>query len=353
MSQRSLETRLAQDGVICAGGYLFELERRGYLRAGDYVPTVAVDYPEVLAQVTRDFVRAGSDVALACTYYAHREKLRLIGKEDLLETLNRAALRIAKQVAAEQAAAGFEAPLVAGNICNTNIYDPDDVHSHDAVRDMFREMLAWAVEEGVDYIQGETFSYLGEAKIALEEIQRAGLSSVMFVAAYADGNLRDSTPEDACETLAKLGATVVGVNCFRGPRTMLPLLQNVRQRLPQAQLGTLPVAYRTTPEHPTMFNLPDVGNTATLPSERTFPTALEAQQCNRYEIAEFTRAAWQLGYRFVGVCCGGSVIHHRAVAEALGRTPPASQFSPDMSKHCMYGSDSSLKPHITRFGNRA
>ncbi|MEM7738263.1 MAG: homocysteine S-methyltransferase family protein [Deinococcota bacterium] len=353
MPYKSLETRLNEEGVICAGGYLFELERRGYLRAGDFVPTVALDHPDVLAQVTRDFLRAGSDVALACTYYAHREKLRIIGRQDSLESLNRAALQIAHQVAHEEVVEGRPRALIAGNICNTNIYDPDDISSHHAVRDMFREMIGWAVSEGVDYIQAETLSYLGEAKIALEEIQRAGLPSVVFVAAYADGNLRDATPEDACAELANAGATVVGANCFRGPQTMLPVLKDIRKRVSHTHLGTLPVAYRTTPEHPTMFNLPDVHNTARLPTERTFPDALEGQQCNRYEIAEFTRNAWALGYRFVGVCCGGSVIHHRAVAEALGRSPQASRYSPDMSKHCMYGSDPSLKEHITSFADFA
>ena len=57
---------------------------------------------------------------VAFTYYGHREKLRQIGREDDLEPLNRNALRIAREVAAEAGA------LLAGNICNTWAYDPDD-----------------------------------------------------------------------------------------------------------------------------------------------------------------------------------------------------------------------------------
>jgi betaine-homocysteine S-methyltransferase len=77
--------RLAQGPVICAEGYLFECERRGYLQAGAYVPEVVLDHPEVVTELHREFVHAGSDVVEAFTYYAHREKLRLIGKEDRLE----------------------------------------------------------------------------------------------------------------------------------------------------------------------------------------------------------------------------------------------------------------------------
>src|SRR5438045_6180515 len=77
--------RLADGPVICAEGYLFELERRGYLQAGAYVPEVVLDDPDAVAGLHREFVRAGSDVVEAFTYYGHREKLRTIGKEHLLE----------------------------------------------------------------------------------------------------------------------------------------------------------------------------------------------------------------------------------------------------------------------------
>src|SRR5437588_2463228 len=94
--------RLATAGpVICAEGYLFEFERRGYLQAGAYVPEVVLEQPDLVAELHREFVHAGSDVVEAFTYYAHREKLRIIGKEHLLEQMNRQALEIARGVAAE------------------------------------------------------------------------------------------------------------------------------------------------------------------------------------------------------------------------------------------------------------
>ena len=76
----TLTQRLADGPAICAEGYLFELERRGYLQAGAFVPEVVVDHPEKVAQLHEEFVHAGSDVVQAFTYYAHREKLRVIGR---------------------------------------------------------------------------------------------------------------------------------------------------------------------------------------------------------------------------------------------------------------------------------
>src|SRR5204863_9399561 len=118
--RKSLLQRLDQGPVMCAEGYLFELERRGYLQAGAFVPEVVLEHPEVVRQLHRDFVHAGSDVVEALTYYTHREKLKLIGREADLEPINRRALQIAKSVAAETGA------LFAGDICNTNVYDPAD-----------------------------------------------------------------------------------------------------------------------------------------------------------------------------------------------------------------------------------
>src|ERR671925_1029846 len=94
-----LMERLREGPVICAEGYLFEFERRGYLQAGAFVPEVVLDHPEVVEELHREFVHAGSDVVEAFTYYGHRQKLRVIGKEDILEPLNRQALSVAAGVA--------------------------------------------------------------------------------------------------------------------------------------------------------------------------------------------------------------------------------------------------------------
>src|SRR3982074_3824066 len=136
--------RLDEGPVVCAEGYLFELARRGYLQGGGLFPEVVLEHPEALAQVHREFVRAGSDVVEAFTYYGHREKMRLMGKEELLEPLNHAARDIAWAGAGGREAEG-EGRLVPANLCNTNIYHPDGT-SDRAVQAMFEEQVGWAVE---------------------------------------------------------------------------------------------------------------------------------------------------------------------------------------------------------------
>ncbi len=334
--------RLGRGAVICAEGYLFELERRGYLQAGGYVPEVVLDHPEKVSELHREFVHAGSDVVEAFTYYGHREKLRLIGKEELLERLNRDALRLAKDVAVSSGT------LLAGNVSNTNVYTGEA--STDLVRAMYTEQVGWAAEAGVDFVIAETISWLGEALTAVEVIKEAGLPAVVTLAAHQDPNMREgASPAEACKRLEDAGADVVGLNCSRGPRTMLPLLEQVRRAV-SVPVAALPVPYRTTEEEPTFQSLreqePYVSG---LPDGRPFPTALDPFTCNRYEIADYTRAARDIGVSYFGLCCGAAPHHIRAMAEALGRTPPASRYSPDMSKHAYFGTDASLKAENQRY----
>ena len=196
--------RLRRGTVLGAEGYVFELERRGYIKAGPYVPEVVLDFPGAVAELHREFLRAGADVMVALTYYAHREKLRDVGRENDLEAMNRQAVRIARQVAAEGDA------LVAGNVCNTWAYDPDDPSTAATVRAMYAEQLGWAA------------------------------------------------------------------------------------------------------------------------------LALEPFACTRFEMADFARAARDLGVNYVGICCGAGPHHVRAMAEALGREVPASAYSPALDLHPMF-----------------
>lgn len=323
--------RLEHGAVICAEGYLFECERRGYLQAGAFVPEVVLEHPEVITSLHREFVHAGSDIVEAFTYYGHREKLRLIGKEHLLEPLNRNALAIAREISESSGT------LLAGNLCNTNLWAEE--YSRPAVRQMFAEQVGWAVDEGAELLIGETFSHLGEALLALDAMRESGLPTVVTLVFHQEPVTRDGYQvADACKQLEQAGADVVGLNCARGPWTTLAVLPQVRDAV-SCHVAALPVPYRTTARQPTMQSLVD----PELPDVRPFPTGLDAFTCTRYEMGEFARQAYELGVGYLGVCCGAGPHHIRALAEATGKPAPASRYSPDMSKHAFLGTEPTLK----------
>ncbi|TMH71592.1 MAG: homocysteine S-methyltransferase family protein [Betaproteobacteria bacterium] len=343
-SERDLLARLKNGAVICAEGYVFELERRGYLQAGAFVPEVLFDHPEVVEQLHLDFVHAGSDVTQALTYYVHREKLRVIGREKDLVPMNRAALGIARSVARRTGT------LFAGDLCNTNIYDPADKSAIKEVARIFDEQVGWAVEAGVDYFVAETLGWAGEALMALEAIRRhSKVPVVVTFAMHQEELTRDGlTPAEACQRLEAAGADVVGLNCHRGPATMLPLLRQIRAAV-KCHVAGLPVPYRTVPTQPSFMSLTD----PCCGDRRAFPVGLDPFVCTRAEIADFGREAFALGIRYLGVCCGAGPHHIRALAESLGRHPPASRYSADMSKHAFFGTDKQIRKIQTDYRDKA
>jgi betaine-homocysteine S-methyltransferase len=192
---------------------------------------------------------------------------------------------------------------------------------------MYEEQIEWAVQADVDYIIAETLLWAEEAEIALATIVDAGLPAVVT---FAVMSLEPETLDhigiaEACRRLEAKGATVVGLNCLRGPHTMLPLLAEIRSAV-DCWVAGLPSPYRTTENEPTYadFRFPDPGSGT---SRRAAPDALDPFLCTRHETAQFALAAIELGVTYLGLCCGAGPHHVRSMAEALGRTPPASRYS--------------------------
>src|SRR5207244_658693 len=217
--KKGILQKLKEGPVLGDGGYLLELEKRGWVRAGPFTPEVALLNPEALRQLHIEFREAGAEVLQALTFYASRDKLATVGLENKLEDLNRAAVRIAREVAGEKC-------LVAGNLSLTWMYEPESPAAADRVRRTFDEQLAIQVEEGVDFIIGETFSWLGEALLAVECGRKTGLP-VMVTISFEN---RDETSEGksaayAAKALFDAGAAIVGMNCLRPPEHLLRPMQ--------------------------------------------------------------------------------------------------------------------------------
>ena len=231
--------------------------------------------------------------------------------------------------------------LVAGNICNTWAYDPADarrVGRASCARCTSEQVALGASRRAPTSSSPRRNDYLGEALIAVEVIREAGLPSVVDVRLdRRDRRSTASTFDEACRRLEAAGADVVGLNCSRGPATMLPLLERDPRggRVPRRRAaGAVPHDARGSRRS---------SRCATRTATRAFPIALDPFTCTRFEMADFAVAARDLGVGFIGVCCGGAPHHVRAMAEALGRTVPASRYSPDLALHPVLGDTPALR----------
>jgi betaine-homocysteine S-methyltransferase len=301
--KKDILQRLAEGPVLGDGGYLLELEKRGWVQAGPFTPEVSIRHPEAVAELHREFLRAGAEVLTTLTFYASDDKLATVGMQGKVEEINRAAVRIANEVAA-----GTDA-LVAGNLSLTWMYDPADPRSADRVRELFDRQLGWQVDEGVDLVIAETFGALGEALLAVERIKAAGKVAMVTMSFEQEPRSYEGHgPGECARRLADAGAEIVGINCLRNPATTLPLMQEVRAAV-DGYVACQPVAYRT-PEHQHDFtSLPE------------FPHGLEPLALSRAEMADYALRARELGVDFIGSCCGSVASHVRAMARALGKLP--------------------------------
>ena len=305
--KKGILERLAEGPVLGDGGYLLEMEKRGYVQAGPFTPEVVIEHPDALAQLHREFLRAGVDVLQTMTFYASDDKLATVGLEGKVDDINRNAVQIARQVASEGDA------LVAGNLCLTWAYDPEDPASHDHVRALFDRQLQDQIDAGgVDFWIGETFGYLQEALLYVERAKATGLP-VMATMSFERLPARASegaTPGECARALADAGADIVGVNCLNGPEQQLPIALEMREAV-DAYVATQPVAYATTDEK------------ADFTSWANFPYELDPRQVSRHQMAEFARRASDAGIRYIGSCCGSVAGHVRAMAKVLGKVPEA------------------------------
>jgi betaine-homocysteine S-methyltransferase len=301
--RKGLLERLAEGVVLGDGGYLLELEKRGYVQAGPFTPEVSLTHPEALAQLHREFLLAGAEVLQALTFYASEDKLATVGLAGKVDEINRAAVSIARSVAAEGDA------LVAGNLSLTWAYDANDPASADRVRALFDRQLEVQMEVGIDLVIGETFSWLGEALLATERARKTGLP-VMITMSFDQNPLSYDgyTPAECARRLADAGADVVGINCLRNPEYTLPLMAEMRAAV-SCYVGCQPAAYHTPPDHLDFTSMPE------------FPLALDPLQLTRAAMADYAVKARDMGINYIGSCCGSVAAHVRAMAKALGKLP--------------------------------
>src|SRR6187455_2650778 len=181
---KSINDLLKEGIVLGDGGYLIELERRGYVRSGSgrekvgtgrgsgqFTPEVAIENPDALRELHREFLRAGAQVLQALTFFGTREKLARAGYGAQTESINHSAVKIAREIAGDQA-------LVAGSVSRTQLVEREGMGALPKARDHIGEQIRLLKDAGVDFLILETFFHLAEMKVALQSAAESGLPAV-------------------------------------------------------------------------------------------------------------------------------------------------------------------------------
>ncbi|XP_067885564.1 betaine--homocysteine S-methyltransferase 1 [Heterodontus francisci] len=342
-AKRGLLERLSAGEVIIGdGGFVFTLEKRGYVKAGPWTPEATVEHPEAVRQVHREFLRAGSTVMQTFTFYASDDKLQNRGNyvEHKIsgQKVNEAACDIAREVANEGDA------LVAGGVSQTPSYL--SCKSETDVKAIFRKQLDVFIRKNVDFMLAEYFEHVEEAEWAVHVLKESGKPVGATMCIGLEGDLAGVSAGDCAVRLVKAGADLVGVNCHFDPTTSLKTMKLMKEGLEAANLKAHLMV------QPVAFHSPDCNKQGFIDLPE-FPFALEPRILTRWDMHKYARNAYNLGIRYIGGCCGFEPYHIRAVAEELaaerGFLPAASE------KHDAWGGGLAMhtKPWVRARAQRA
>uniref|UniRef100_A0A4W5MEL6 Betaine-homocysteine methyltransferase n=1 Tax=Hucho hucho TaxID=62062 RepID=A0A4W5MEL6_9TELE len=316
-AKRNILERLdAGEIVIGDGGFVFALEKRGYVKAGPWTPEAAAEHPEAVRQLHREFLRAGSNVMQTFTFYASDDKLENRGNAQRFNgaQINEAACDLAREVANEGDA------MVAGGVSQTPSYL--SCKCEDEVKGVFKRQLDVFVKKNVDFMIAEYFEHVEEAEWAVQVLKTSGKPVCASLCIGPDGDLNGVSPGDCAVRLVKAGANIVGINCHFDPMTCVKTVKMMKEGVERAGLKAHYMV------QPLAFHTPDC-NCQGFIDLPEFPFGLEPRILTRWDMHKYAREAFNVGIRFIGGCCGFEPYHIRAVAEELaterGYLPAASE----------------------------
>lgn len=290
MTRSEFQALLDKGPVILDGATGSNLRASG-MPVGVCTEQWVLEHPEVLQNLQRAYVEAGSQIVFAPSFSANRLSLSMYGLEDKLPEMNRALVQLSRDAVGGKA-------FVAGDMATCG--KPVDVEGgvrYEELIEVYREQAQLLVDAGVDLIGLETMMGVTECSAAIEAIRSVCDLPVMCTltldavgAAYFDGDA-----ELAAQTLPALGADAIGVNCGQGPELYVSVIQRMR-------------AHTDLP----LIAKPNAG----LPVIQSDGSAVYGMSPGKFarEMVQLKKA----GAGILGGCCGTTPEHIRMLKEMCG-----------------------------------
>ena len=234
-------------------------------------------HPEILLDLQREYVAAGSDIIYAPTFSANRHTLQREGLGDQVSDLNRRLVALSRQAAGGKA-------LVAGDMTTTGVpLEPNGPMEYNRLHEIYREQAAALAEGGADLIVIETMLGIDETAVALEAAREVcDLPVLCSLTVQSDGSAYfGGNCVDAVEELQELGASAAGVNCSCGPEQLVSLVRNMKA------VARIPLLVKPNAGMPAISD----------DGEAVYPMTAA-------EFAAHMRVLLEAGADLIGGCCG-------------------------------------------------
>ena len=262
-----------------------------------------LENPQVLLDLQRHYVEAGSNIVYAPTFTANRIKLEEYGLAERLEEMNRKLVQLSREAVGEKA-------LVAGDVTMTGqqLYPMGELMFEELV-EVYKEQARVLCEAGVDLFVVETMMSLQESRAAVFAIREVCDLPIMVTLTYnEDGRtLFGTEPETAVVVLQSLGVDAIGINCSTGPMEMVEPVRKM------AEYATVPIVAKPN------AGLPELVECECLPEGETTPVKKKktVYRMTPEEFAEAGVALVEAGASILGGCCGTTAAHIKALSDAV------------------------------------
>lgn len=283
--------KLTQDVVLLDGATGSNLMAAGMPR-GICTEAWIMEHKEVLQNLQKAYVEAGSQIVYAPTFGGNRYSLGLQGLQDKLAEMNHALVNISREAVGHKV-------YVAGDITTTGkMMEPAGDLTYEMAYETYCEQIKVLEDAGVDLIAAETMINIEETLAALDAAASVSSLPVMCtMTVEADGSIfSGGNAVEAAIALEGAGAVAVGINCSVGPDQLVSVVRNIKENV------SIPVIAKPNAGMPT---IDDQGNAIYSMDAKSF--------------AEHMKVLIENGASVVGGCCGTTPEFIREISRSLGR----------------------------------
>lgn len=282
---------MTQEGVVLLDGATGSNLMKAGLPRGVSAEQWVTEHPDVLQELQRAYVEAGSKIVYAPTFAANRISLANFGLEIQVEQLNTRLVKISREAVEGRA-------FVAGDLTTTGqLMEPKGDMTYEKLYHAYQEQVRALADAGADLLVAETMLSVEETIVALDAAQSVCQLPVMCTLSLeADGTaMYGGNAVEAVVTLQEMGAAAVGLNCSVGPDQLESVVRNMKEA------ATVPVIAK-----------PNAG----MPSINEKGEAVYSM--NEDDFARYTKILVEAGAGIVGGCCGTTPDYIRKLAQILG-----------------------------------
>ena len=283
--------KMTQEGVVLLDGATGSNLMKAGLPRGVSAEQWVTEHPDVLQELQRAYVEAGSKIVYAPTFAANRISLANFGLESQVEQLNTRLVKISREAVEGRA-------FVAGDLTTTGqLMEPKGDMTYEKLYHAYQEQVRALADAGADLLVAETMLSVEETIVALDAAQSVCQLPVMCTLSLeADGTaMYGGNAVEAVVTLQEMGAAAVGLNCSVGPDQLESVVRNMKEA------ATVPVIAK-----------PNAG----MPSINEKGEAVYSM--NEDDFARYTKILVEAGAGIVGGCCGTTPDYIRKLAQILG-----------------------------------